>query len=226
MAFIERFRAKATKARQAQSRMKQVEKIDVPDLPQSSRRSPLFRFEQKRPSGKDVLEVQGLSKAFGDRPVLRDVNLEIRRGERVAIIGANGLGKSTLLKILVDRLKTDAGTVRWGHETHLGYFAQDHRDLLNQPNQTPLDFVWDACPKEGTAFVRGRLGRVLFSGDEVEKPTTALSRARLAILRAIRLSPAPEDSSLFITSTALNTKRLAEPDRVKVSVEIGQTRQK
>lgn len=187
MAFIERFKAKATKARQAQSRVKQVEKIEVEELPQSTRRAPHFKFEQRRPSGKDVLEIDGLDKSFGSRKVLKDVSLSLRRGERVGIIGKNGLGKSTLLKILVGKLVEDAGGVKWGHETHLGYFAQDHKDLLDDPKKTPLDFVWDVCPAEGTSFVRGQLGRVLFSGDEVEKAVTTLSGGEAARLIFCRL---------------------------------------
>jgi ATPase subunit of ABC transporter with duplicated ATPase domains len=187
MAFIERFRAKATKARQAQSRVKQVEKIDVPELAQSSRRAPLLHFEQQRPSGKDVLEVSGLDKAFGEKQVLRSVDLLVRRGERVAVIGANGLGKSTLLKILTGRLNPDAGGVTWGHETHVGYFAQDHRDLLGDGKGTALEYVWDTCPTEGTAFVRGRLGRVLFTGDEVEKSVSSLSGGEAARLVFCRM---------------------------------------
>ncbi len=181
-AFIDRFRAKATKARQAQSRVKQVEKIEVEELPESSRRSPRFRFEQVRPSGKDVLQVTELSKAYGEKRVLSNVNLQVRRGERVAVIGANGLGKSTLLKSLAGRLSVDAGAIEWGHEAKLGYFAQDHKELLTDPKQTPLNFVWDLVPKEGTSFVRGQLGRVLFSADEVDKSVTALSGGEAARL--------------------------------------------
>jgi ATPase subunit of ABC transporter with duplicated ATPase domains len=187
MAFIERFKAKATKARQAQSRVKQVEKIEVPELVQTSRRAPHFRFEQQRPSGKDVLAAEGLCKAFGEKTVLTSVDLEVRRGERVAVIGANGLGKSTLLKILTGRLSADRGKVSWGHETYVGYFAQDHRDLLGEGKGKALDYVWDACPDEGTAFVRGRLGRMLFSGDEVDKPVAALSGGEAARLVFCRM---------------------------------------
>jgi len=174
-AFVERFRAKATKARQAQSRVKQIEKIEVEELPQTSRRAPLFAFEQIRPSGRDVLSVEGISKAYGDKQVLRGVNLNVRRGERIAVIGANGLGKSTLLKILVGALDADVGRSEWGHEVKVGYFAQDHKELLTDPKLSVLDFVWNTCPQEGTAFVRGRLGRMLFSGEEVEKSVAALS---------------------------------------------------
>ena len=174
-AFVDRFRAKASKARQAQSKVKQIEKMEIETLPPSSRRYPKFRFEQVRPSGKDVLEVEGLRKAYGDNQVLDGVSLTVRRGERVAVIGANGLGKSTLLKILTDHLEHDGGEVAWGHETHVGYFAQDHKDQLTDPNQSALDYLWDICPQEGTSFVRGVLGRLLFTREEVEKKVRALS---------------------------------------------------
>ncbi len=126
-AFVERFRYKATKAAQAQSRLKQIDKIEVEELADTTRRSPRFLFTPERPSGRDVLAVEGVSKAYGPKQVLRDVGLTVRRGEKLAVIGPNGLGKSTLLKILVDHLDADAGEVRWGHEARIGYFAQDHQ---------------------------------------------------------------------------------------------------
>jgi len=173
-AFVERFGAKASKAKQAQSRLKQIERIEVAEVKASSRRTPLFRFSPRRASGRDVLEVEAVSKAYGDKRVLRDVSLAIRRGEKVALIGPNGLGKSTLLKIVMGALDADAGKVRLGHEVHVGYFAQDHHDLLRNEAMTPLEYAWEACPGEGTAFVRGQLGRVLFSGTDVDKPVGSL----------------------------------------------------
>jgi ATPase subunit of ABC transporter with duplicated ATPase domains len=187
-AFVDRFGAKATKARQAQSRLKQIEKIEVEELADTSRREPHFRFTPLRPSGRDVLTIEGVSKSYGEKAVLRNVSLAVRRGEKIAVIGPNGLGKSTLLKIITDHLAADAGRVAWGHETRVGYFAQDHRELLNDPQKTPLSFLWDACPTEGTSFVRGQLGRALFSGDDVEKSVGSLSggeAARLIFARII-----------------------------------------
>ena len=181
-AFVERFGAKATKAKQAQSRLKQIEKIEVEELESTSRRSPLFRFTPERPSGKDVLEVKGISKAYGDKQVLRDVSLTVRRGEKVAVIGPNGLGKSTLLKIVMSKVTPDVGTVKFGHEVRAGYFAQDHHELLPDPNQKPLDYIWNVVPTEGTSYVRGQLGRVLFSGEDVEKPIGSLSGGECARL--------------------------------------------
>jgi ATPase subunit of ABC transporter with duplicated ATPase domains len=181
-AFVERFGAKATKAKQAQSRLRQIEKIEVDTLEASSRRAPRFLFEQTRPSGKDVLEVEELSKSYGEKHVLRGVSMTLRRGERLAVIGANGLGKSTLLKVVTGRLASERGLVKWGHETHVGYFAQDHRELLDDPNVTALDLIWNLVPTETTAFVRGRLGRVLFSGEDVEKKVGVLSGGEAARL--------------------------------------------
>jgi ATPase subunit of ABC transporter with duplicated ATPase domains len=191
-AFVERFGAKATKAKQAQSRLKQIERIEVEELKATSRRTPLFRFTPERASGKDVLEVASISKAYGTKQVLRDVSLTVRRSEKVAVIGPNGLGKSTLLKIVMGRLEADRGSARFGHEVRAGYFAQDHHELLRDAGMTPLNFLWEACPLEGTSYVRGALGRVLFSGDDVEKPVGALSggeAARLIFGRIIAEKP-------------------------------------
>ncbi len=191
-AFVERFGAKASKAKQAQSRLKQIERIEVEELETSSRRTPLFRFTPARASGREVLEVEGLSKSYGPQKVLSDVSLTVRRGERVAILGPNGLGKSTLLKIVMGRLGADAGKVRFGHEVRAGYFAQDHHEVLNDGEMTPLDYIWEAVPSEATTFVRGQLGRVLFSGEEVKKPIGTLSggeAARLIFCRIIVEKP-------------------------------------
>jgi ATPase subunit of ABC transporter with duplicated ATPase domains len=181
-AFVERFRYKATKAAQAQSRLKQIEKIEVEELPDTSRRAPRFSFNQERPSGRDVLGVEHVSKAYGEKQVLRDVSLAVRRGEKLAVIGPNGLGKSTLLRILVGRLAADGGEVRWGHEARTGYFAQDHREILDDAARTAIDLIWEVRPRETTAFVRGILGRVLFSGEDVEKRVGLLSGGEAARL--------------------------------------------
>ncbi|MDZ4697402.1 MAG: ABC-F family ATP-binding cassette domain-containing protein [Deltaproteobacteria bacterium] len=187
-AFVDRFKAKATKARQAQSRVKQIEKLVVEELQPSSRRHPKLRLEQNQQTGRDVLRAEHLSKSYGENHVLRDVSFLVSRQERVAIIGANGIGKSTLLRILAGRLTQDRGTFEWGHNAEVGYFAQDHHEILNDPKQTPLNFIWDACPGEQMTYVRGRLGMMLFSGDEVEKPVSALSGGEAARVVFTRLS--------------------------------------
>jgi ATPase subunit of ABC transporter with duplicated ATPase domains len=179
-AFVDRFGAKASKAKQAQSRLKQIEKIEVEELAESSRAAPLFQFPITRPSGKDVLELTNITKSYGSKKVLQGVSLVIRRGEKVAILGANGLGKSTLLKIVVKRLGADTGEARWGYEAQPGYFAQDHADLLDDPKATPLGLMQRACPTEPEFVVRGRLGRVLFSGADVNKRVATLSGGEAA----------------------------------------------
>jgi ABC-type multidrug transport system ATPase subunit len=139
-----------------------------------------------------VLTLEQISKAYGDKRVLTAVSLTVRRGERVAIIGPNGLGKSTLLKIATENLKPDSGKVAWGYETRVGYFAQDHHDLLADGAAKPLNVIWDVIPQEGTATVRGHLGRMLFSGEDVNKPVSALSggeAARLVFCRIMVQKP-------------------------------------
>jgi ATPase subunit of ABC transporter with duplicated ATPase domains len=181
-AFVERFRAKATKARQAQSKLKQIARIEIEELPQSSRRYPRFRFQTCRPSGRQVLAIDGVSKAYGENRVLDGVGLDIMKGERVAIIGPNGIGKSTLLKVIVGEVAPDAGRLAWGYETHPGYVAQDHKAQLGDSAQTLEAWLADACPTESVGFVRGHLGAVLFSGDDAEKKIAALSGGEAARL--------------------------------------------
>ena len=186
-AFVRRFKAKATKARQAQSRVKQIAKMTVEVLPTSSRRQPLFRLDARRQTGKRVLEVQGLSKAYGDNQVLEDVSFTVRRSERVAVIGANGIGKSTLLKILVGALEADAGTAEWGHEASPGWFQQDQGDLKDHGSTTLLEWLWSFCADQTTGFVRGKLAEVHFRRDDVDKKIRALSGGELTRLSFARL---------------------------------------
>ena len=188
--FVDRFRAKASKARQAQSKLKLIEKRaeGLEELPPSSRRYPTFRFEPRRESGKEVVAVKGVKKAFGDHRVLHGVDLQVRRGERVAIIGPNGIGKSTLLKIMVGELGPDEGEVEWGYETHPGYFAQNHRDQLQDRQQTAEEWIWSACPDRDRGFVRGHMALMLFSGDEAAKSLENLSGGEAARLVFSRLA--------------------------------------
>jgi ATPase subunit of ABC transporter with duplicated ATPase domains len=191
-AFVERFRAKATKARQAQSKLKAIGRIEIESLPQSSRRYPKFRFQQCRTSGRQVLEIDRVAKSYGDNRVLKDVSLSVARGERVAIIGPNGIGKSTLLKIAVGEVAADAGSVEWGYEAHRGYVAQDHKEQLASGRQTVESWLTGFCPSETIGFVRGHLGAVLFSGDEVGKRLVSLSggeAARLIFARQVIEKP-------------------------------------
>ena len=179
--FIERFKAKATKARQAQSRKKQVERMEMPEIVRSSRRYPAFGFKQKRPSGREVLQVKGLDKSFGGTKVLNKVGFTLNRGERMAIVGPNGIGKSTLLKIICGRLESDGGEMVLGYEVHPGYFAQDHHEQLKGRGSV-VNWLHDLSPGESVSTIRGILGRVLFSGDDVEKKISDLSGGESARL--------------------------------------------
>jgi len=191
-AFIERFRAKATKARQAQSKLKAIDRIEIEKLPESSRRYPRFRFDQRRPSGKQVVELEGIRKSYGDNLVLDGIDLTIHRGDRVAIIGPNGIGKSTLLKLMMGEVEPDAGRVEWGYETHPGYVAQDHKTQLGGQagaDRLAIDaWLHNFCPEQGIGFVKGALGAVLFSGDDSKKKLSALSGGEAARLMFARQS--------------------------------------
>jgi ATPase subunit of ABC transporter with duplicated ATPase domains len=187
--FVDRFKAKASKARQAQSKVKQIERKaeGIQELPPSSRRYPTFRFEARRPSGKEVLRLKGIEKSFGDKRVLPGVDLQVNRGDRLAILGPNGIGKSTLLKIAMGLLPPDSGEVEWGYETHPGYFAQDHKEAFQGKGETAQDWLWSFCPDRDQGYVRGRLGWVLFSGDESKKRLEALSGGEAARLVFARI---------------------------------------
>ncbi|MFW6089734.1 MAG: ABC-F family ATP-binding cassette domain-containing protein, partial [Gemmatimonadota bacterium] len=188
--FVDRFRAKASKARQAQSKLRMIEKKaeGLDELPQSSRRYPKFRFEPRRHSGRRVLTIEGIRKSFGDNEVLHGVDLEVERGDRLAIMGPNGIGKSTLLKIVMGELEPDAGRKEWGYEAHPGYFAQDHHEQFETPDRTAEEWIAGFCDRPSVGFVRGELGRVLFSGEDAEKRLGDLSGGEAARLVFCRLA--------------------------------------
>ncbi|HET7274045.1 MAG TPA: ABC-F family ATP-binding cassette domain-containing protein [Longimicrobiaceae bacterium] len=188
--FVDRFKAKASKARQAQSKLRMIERKseDLHELPGSSRRYPKFRFAQRRPSGKEVLKIDGVKKSFGDKEVLPGIDLEVRRGDRLVIMGPNGIGKSTLLKIIMGELSADAGDIEWGYETYPGYFAQDHHEQIEDSGRTAEQWLWDYCPGKDRGFVRGHMGLMLFSGDDGDKRLSALSGGEAARLVFSRLA--------------------------------------
>ena len=202
--FIDRFRAKASKARQAQSKLRLIEKKagELQELPGSSRRYPTFRFTPRRPSGRDVLKISGIRKAFGDNEVLHGVDLLVHRGDRVAIMGPNGIGKSTLLKIVMGELEADEGKVEWGHETHLGYFAQDHEEAFQGGKETTEQWLWNFCAGRDRGFVRAQMGLMLFTKDDGEKKVSALSGGEAARLVFSRI--ALEEPNVLILDEPTN----------------------
>ena len=179
--FIDRFRAKATKARQASARKKQVEKMELPEIRRSSRRTPGFEFGQARPSGRTPLRVSGLSKRYGEQTVLRDISFELQRGDRLAVVGPNGVGKSTLIKIISDTIEADEGTAELGYEARLGYFAQDV-DVELRGEQSAFAWLGSATGESEHGKLRAVLGRMLFSGDDVHKRIGSLSGGESARL--------------------------------------------
>ena len=163
-------REKSIKA--AESREKRLEKIERLEKPMEENQV-RFRFETRRRTGDDVLITEGLSKGFGDRTLFRDLKMHVRAGDRIALIGDNGTGKSTLLKCLTGEEKPDAGAIRWGTGVDLGYYDQHQAGLHEQ--KTVLDEVWDRFPRMEQYEVRGALGLFLFTGDDVFAPVSTLS---------------------------------------------------
>jgi ATP-binding cassette subfamily F protein 3 len=188
-AFINRFRAQATKAKQVQSRIKELEKIDRIEVPEEE---PVihFKFPQPPPSGRTVVEAEGLGKSYGEKKVFHDARFSIERGERVALVGVNGAGKSTLIRLLTGAEAPSAGAVKLGHNVIAEYFAQDQYKVLD-PEARMLDDISRAALKVPESELRSLLGCFLFSGDDVFKQLGVLSggeRNRFALAR-ILVSP-------------------------------------
>jgi len=183
---IERFRAKASKASMAQSLIKKLDKMDRIEIDPEENKRIKFEFSISKQPGKIILETNQLSKAFGEKKVLQGVNLELVRGEKIAFVGQNGQGKSTLAKILVGELESE-GTVRLGHNVEIGYFAQNQATYLDG-NQTVLEAAENAATPENRTKVRDLLGAFLFPGEAVDKKVQVLSggeRNRLALCKLL-----------------------------------------
>ena len=184
--FIDRFRYKANKAKQVQSRLKQLEKVKLIEQKRDGKRL-RFKFPEPRPSGKQVLDLQGIHKQYASNIVYKGLNFSVERGQRVALVGENGAGKSTLLKILAGVLDFEQGARTLGHEVSVHYFAQHQADILN-PEHSILDSLEEAAPQAERNYLRGIAGVFLFSGDDQKKPIKALSggeRNRVALARML-----------------------------------------
>ena len=158
--------------RAAESRQKRLDKVERLERPQEEG-TVRFRFETRRRTGDDVLITEGLTKGYGERILFKDLKMHVRAGDRIALIGDNGTGKSTLLKCLIGTEKPDGGVIRWGTGVDLGYYDQHQAEL--HENKTVLDEVWDRFPRMEQYEVRGALGLFLFTGDEVFAPISTLS---------------------------------------------------
>jgi ATPase subunit of ABC transporter with duplicated ATPase domains len=193
--FIQRFSA-GTRSSQVQSRRKEVERLQVTELARSNIARPFIKFEMKRPSGKHILEIEGVTKSYGDNRVIQDFTASITRGEKIALMGRNGAGKTTLLNALLANSPNtpetelrqtsgysgsfiDGGKTTWGHEAAIGYFPQDHRSLIEK-GSTILDWIFQWDPSVSNEEIRGLLGQMLFVRDEATKKTDVLSGGEAA----------------------------------------------
>jgi ATPase subunit of ABC transporter with duplicated ATPase domains len=174
--FVRRFSANASKAKQATSRAKQIDKIQLDDIKPSSRVNPYIRFEQEKKLFRNAIEVSKISQSYDDEaPIFKDFSFMAEVGERIAIIGPNGIGKTTLVKTLVNELAPKSGEVKWSENANIGYYAQDHEHFF----ENDLDLYqwmdqWGAA-EDDEQVIRGTLGRLLFSGHLIEKQAKVLS---------------------------------------------------
>ena len=173
--FVSRFSANASKSKQATSRARQIDKIQLDEVKVSSRQNPYIRFDQDKKLFRNALEVQELAKGYDEGLLFKNLNLMVEVGEKVAVLGANGIGKTTLLKTLVGDVEANAGTVKWSENANIGYYAQDHAEDFDV-DMTVFDWMsqWKQ-EKDDEQAVRGILGRLLFGQDDIKKKVKVLS---------------------------------------------------
>ncbi|MBU2513218.1 ATP-binding cassette domain-containing protein [bacterium] len=173
--FIARFSANASKARQATSRQKQLEKLELDNLPPSNRKYPYVCFEPKREAGKNLLTVKGLTKSIDGVLLLDNISFSLKKGDKVIFMGDNDIAKTALLQILSGEMAPDAGTYEWGVTTSSAYFPKDNSSYFDNDRYDLLNWLTQYSEDKDPSFVRGFLGRMLFSGEEVFKKTNVLS---------------------------------------------------
>jgi ATPase subunit of ABC transporter with duplicated ATPase domains len=173
--FVSRFSANASKAKQATSRARQIDKIQLEEVKLSSRISPYLRFEQDKKLYRQALEVEGLRKAYDAEPLFSDLDLQVEVGERVAIIGASGIGKTTLLRTLLGDLEAESGTCKWSENSNIGYYAQDHSSDFDEEIDLYSWMAQWGQESDDEQVIRGTLGRLLFSQHEIEKSVKVIS---------------------------------------------------
>ncbi|QKF81887.1 ribosomal protection-like ABC-F family protein [Halarcobacter ebronensis] len=172
--FIARFSANASKAKQATSRQKQLDKLDIGAIQISSRRDPSIVFKQKREVGKEILTVKGISKSYDGEVVLNNISFTVEKGDKIALIGPNGIGKTTLCEVLVGNIKPDSGDVHWGATIQNGYFPQNATDMIDG-DMTLYDWLRGFDREADISEIRNCLGRMLFNGQEQEKKVKSCS---------------------------------------------------
>jgi ATPase subunit of ABC transporter with duplicated ATPase domains len=173
-AFVRRFSANASKAKQATSRQKQLDKLDIGEIKTSSRRDPSIIFKPCREIGAEVLEVENISKSYEDHIVLKDITFKIEKGDKIALIGPNGVGKTTLLEIITENLKPDSGNIKWGQTIFKTYFPQNTTDII-KGDMKLYDWLQGHDAKWHIDEIRKCLGRMLFSGEAQEKSVDSIS---------------------------------------------------
>ena len=173
--FIARFSSNASKAKQATSRKKMLDKINVEDIKPSSRRYPFVGFTPEREAGKDILAVEGLTKSIDGNKVLDNVSFVINKGDKVILLGQNELSKTTLLQILMGEIEPDSGTFKWGVTTSKSYLPKDNAEYFEDDDQTLIEWLRYYSKEKNETFIRGFLGKMLFSGEEPLKKSKVLS---------------------------------------------------
>jgi ATPase subunit of ABC transporter with duplicated ATPase domains len=173
--FIQRFSANASKSRQASSRQKQLEKLDLTDMPVSSRKQPYVWFEPQRDLGNDVLTVKGLNKTVNGEVILKDINFTLRKGEKLALVGKNDVAKTLLMDILSGEVQPDSGSFQWGITVTSSYFPSDNSKYFNVECDTLVNWLREYSHDKDESFLRGFLGKMLFSGEEALKQPKVLS---------------------------------------------------
>ncbi|WP_096188761.1 ABC-F family ATP-binding cassette domain-containing protein [Evansella halocellulosilytica] len=174
--FVARFSANASKSKQATSRKKMLDKIELDDIKPSSRRYPFVHFKPNREIGNDLLQVEGLSKTVDGVKVLNNVSFTLNKDDKVALVGVNEIAKTTLMKILMGEIEPDNGTFKWGITTSQAYFPKDNSKYFENGNLDLVDWLRQYSPEDQTeTFLRGFLGRMLFSGEEAKKKANVLS---------------------------------------------------
>ena len=192
--FIARFSANASKAKQATSRQKQLDKLDVGEIQLSSRRDPSIMFKPHRDTGNEVLEVDSISKSYDDQKVLTDISFQVKPNDKIALIGANGVGKTTLLEILMEKLTADSGSFKWGQTITVSYFPQNATDIVVGDEELP-QWLQSHDPMWHIDDLRKCLGRMLFSGEEQKKKVDACSGGEK---HRVMLSKMMMDSANFL----------------------------
>ncbi|MFR5264274.1 ribosomal protection-like ABC-F family protein [Clostridium sp.] len=184
---IEKFRSfnREKSIRAAESREKALERMELVEAPEIIRRASNIKFEVPIKSGNDVLHVENLSKSYGEKVLFKNISLDLKRGDKVALIGENGRGKTTLFKILLDKIKADSGNFSLGKNVFVGYYDQEQSDL--DLNKTILDEVWDSFPKMTTTEIRNALASFLFTGDDVFKTIDKLSGGEKCRINLLKL---------------------------------------